>query len=163
MAAAETVPGAVVPLPPEALAGLVDIRGPQPTFESLAADTAIAIAIGIALAMLVGLMARRFVVPRTSPRARTLAALRAAAVLPPDVAAPVLARALADHVAATGGPAGSLADPAARAALDRFFATDWFSGSEAQRFAAALYRPDPGLDGGAIAERLARLIGERRS
>jgi hypothetical protein len=160
MAAAD--PAIAVPPSREALAGLVEIRGPQPTIESLAADTAVAIAIGIALAMLVGLMARRFVVARTSPRARTLAALRAAAALPPDVAAPELARALADHVAATGGPVGSLVDPEARAALDRFFATDWFSGPEAQRFAAALYRLDPGLDGGAIADRLARLIGGRR-
>ncbi|MBT9288890.1 hypothetical protein [Prosthecodimorpha staleyi] len=162
MAAAEPAPGAVVPLPPGALAGLVDIRGPQPTLESLAADTAIAIALGISLAIVAGLVARPFVVARTSPRARALAALRAAAALPPDEAAPALARALADHVAAHGGPSGSLADPATRAALDRFFTTDWFSGPEAQRFAAALYRPDTRLDGRAIADRLAGLVGGRR-
>lgn len=130
----------------DTLAGLVDIRGPGPTWPGLVADAALVAAGGMVLALLVVLVLLPLTHRRLSSGTRVARAMIATRAHPPQERAAALARLLVGHAGERGAAQAALSSHEGRDELDRHFATDWFGGPAGERFARSLYRPDPDQD-----------------
>lgn len=140
------------------LVGLADIRGPAPTVERVAADGAAAFAAGLAVALAAAALWRVVTRPAPTARDRALVALSAAAGLDPPERAAAMARAIAEAATAPGEAPAGFGAPESRARLAARTGSDWFLGPEAERFGAALYRPDPAVDLDAVDRRLRAIL-----
>jgi hypothetical protein len=139
--------------PDDPLAGLRALHLPPET-HSVWADLGLAVAAGLAIALVVAFAARLFLRPKHSLRASALEAFEHAKALPPDDKRAAQAALLRRIVRTVEGEAAArAAGPEWSATLDRVLKTDLFSARSGKSLTEQLYaRParrdadDPELD-----------------
>lgn len=130
-----------MPASADRLTALIDIRSPDATISALAADAALAFAIGVALALLVALTARLVMRRPPSPWETAAEAIGAARTLDAEERALALARALSQLAADVHGAPISVSAPDGGRQLDECLGTTFFTNGAGATFATTLYRP----------------------
>jgi hypothetical protein len=150
--------------PDDPLAGLRALHLPPET-HSVWADLGLAVAAGLAVALLVAFAARLFLRPKRSLRASALEAFEAANALPPDDKRAAQAALLRRVVRTIEGEAAArAAGPEWSATLDRVFKTDLFRARSGKSLTEELYvRPERrGPDDAELDRELAGLLERLR-
>ena len=143
------------------LAGLRDIRAPAPTQLDVLADTMMAFAAGLLIALAVTMLARIVMRRKRSRREAALAELEATRRLRGTdrlLAQAVMLHRIAAQLPADQGKNGAAGPIHWTAKLDRGTATDFFTAGAGAGLREALYRQDADIDPERVDRELVRLV-----
>ena len=131
-----------MPVKPDPLQQLQEIRTPDVSGESVVADLALSAALGIGLAVLAALVLRAATRRIPDPRRTAARKLAALGTLPAEERPTELARVLSALAEALDGAPASLSLTADRQRLDHLLGARYFTEGPGAALAAGLYRPE---------------------